>query len=290
MNASFQYHYQPLQAGPASPSGVKTPTQRIPEDAFPPPDLDVFHSNVRELKPERKSSMPVVLGSLIGTLIPMALLARHQGQFSKLQGFKKLLVPFYANYKEKPVQLMVLGASATLGGLLGGIYNDKGEDTWAKIKEGNYQFITNIMMPITFCVLFEKLMSGLGEKFPKKLPWLNSEKLIHQIPKVTLTNLLGIVTGVTVGAFLSNQVNKRIHKDEIPPRKIHPKDFVIQVDDMIGGFTATNALENLKSLPAPLNWLSHLDKVLPLVYFLSGMETGNEDGSEKAKEHRPNPA
>jgi hypothetical protein len=39
-----------------------------------------------------------------------------------------------------------------------------------------------------------------------------------------------------------------------------------------------------------LNWLSHLDKVLPLVYFLSGMETGNEDGSEKAKEHRPNPA
>jgi hypothetical protein len=283
MNASFQFHYQPLQAGSAVPSGVKTPTQRIPEDAFPPPDLDVFHSNVRELKPERKTSMPVVVGSLIGTLIPMALLARHQGQFSKLQGLKKLLVPFYANYKEKPLQLMILGASATLGGLLGGIYNDKGEDTWAKIKEGNYQFITNIMMPITFCVWFDKLVSGLGNKFPEKLPWLNSEKLIHKIPKGTITNLLGIVTGVTVGAFLSNQLNKRIHKDEIPPRKIHPKDFVIQVDDMIGGFTATGAFN---SIPV----LCHLDKVLPLVYFLSGMETGNEDGSEKAKEHRPNPA
>jgi hypothetical protein len=74
---------------------------------------------------------------------------------------------------------------------------------------------------------------------------------------------MGVVGGVTIGSFISNQINKRIHKDDIPPRKIHAKDFLIQVDDMAAAFTVTGALP-------------FVDKVLPLVYFLSGMETGNE--------------
>ena len=278
MNASFQYHYQPLQAGPASPSGVKTPTQRIPEDAFPPPDLDVFHSNVRELKPERKSSMPVVVGSLIGTILPMIVMASREGLFKKAKGLGKLFAPFNVDYKSKNgyLKIIALGGSAVLGGFLGGVINDKGEDTWAKIKEGNYQFITNIVMPVLFCKFFDGIAEKLAHKFPK-IDLLSSEKNFPKITRAAIIGLVGVVTGVTTGAFLSNQLNKRIHKDDIPPRKIHAKDFLIQVDDMAAAFTVTGALP-------------FVDKVLPLVYFLSGMETGNEDGSEKAKEHRPNPA
>jgi hypothetical protein len=306
MNASFQYHYQPLQAGSAVPSGVKTPTQRIPEDAFPPPDLDVFHSNVRELKPERKTSLPVVLGSLIGTILPMIVMASREDLFKKAKGLKgplkitkKVLTPFKVNektiqnigiglkqlfaplnvdYKSKNgyLKIIALGGSAVLGGFLGGVINDKGEDTWAKIKEGNYQFITNIVMPVLFCKFFDGIAEKLAHQFPK-IDLLSSEKNFPKITRSAIIGLAGVVTGVTLGAFLSNQLNKRIHKDDIPPRKIHAKDFLIQVDDMAAAFTVTGALP-------------FVDKVLPLVYFLSGMETGNEDGSEKGKEHRPNPA
>ncbi|MFN7311106.1 MAG: hypothetical protein ACK5T0_07035, partial [Vampirovibrionales bacterium] len=179
---------------------------------------------------------------------------------------KKVLAPFMVDYGWK--QIYALGASAILGGLAGGIINDKGKDTWAKIKEGNYQFITNIATPVAMCIFFDKQVEKLGEKFPK-MTWLTSEKLRHKIPRSTITNIMGVVGGVTIGSFISNQINKRIHKDDIPPRKIHAKDFAIQVDDMAAGFTATKALE---SIPV----LCHVDKVLPLVYFLSGMETGNE--------------
>lgn len=267
MESSFNPQYQSFRTNPPLRMG-KNPTspQAIPKDVFPPPDLDLSQSNVREIKPERKTSMPVAVGSLIGTLAPMAIMAAMQGKFKDTKGLKKVLAPFMVDYGWK--QIYALGASAILGGLAGGIINDKGKDTWAKIKEGNYQFITNIATPVAMCIFFDKQVEKLGEKFPK-MTWLTSEKLRHKIPRSTITNIMGVVGGVTIGSFISNQINKRIHKDDIPPRKIHAKDFAIQVDDMAAGFTATKALE---SIPV----LCHVDKVLPLVYFLSGMETGNE--------------
>jgi hypothetical protein len=275
MDTSFRAHSQPMNI--TNMTGLinqeRNGSQKVPQDAFPPADLDLLQSNVREIEPERKTSMPVAVGSLIGTILPMIVMAGMQGKFKDAKGLKKVLAPFMVHYEWK--QIYALGASAILGGLAGGIINDKGKDTWAKIKEGNYQFITNIAAPVALCLFFDEQVKKLGEKFPK-MTWLTSEKLIHKIPISTLINLLGIVGGVTIGSFISNQLNKRIHKDDIPPRKIHAKDFVIQVDDMAAGFTATKALD---SIP----YLCHVDKILPLVYLISGMETGNEKGDEKGE-------
>ncbi len=301
MNASFNPQYQPYNPMSQRLTPQKSPAQTVPADTFPPPDLDLLQSNVHEIKPERKTSMPVAVGSLIGTLAPMAIMAAMQGKFKGTTNLKpvlkatrtvlapfkvdkkttqtiaialnKVLAPFMVDYGWK--EIYALGASAILGGLAGGIINDKGEDTWAKIKEGNYQFITNIATPVALCIFFDKQIEKLGEKFPK-MTWLTSEELIHKIPRSTITNTMGVIGGVTLGSFVSNQINKRIHKDDIPPRKIHAKDFAIQVDDMAAGFTATGAL---KSIPV----LCHVDKVLPLVYLISGMETGNEKGDKNGE-------
>jgi hypothetical protein len=187
-------------------------------------------------------------------------------------GLKQVFAPFNVDYKNEKtgyLKIIALGGSAVLGGFLGGVINDKGKDTWEKVKEGNYQFITNIAMPVLFCKFFEGIAEKLAHRFPQ-IDFLSSQKDLPLIARATIIGLVGVVTGVTLGAFLSNQLNKRIHKDEIPPRKIHAKDFLIQVDDMAAAFTVTGALP-------------FVDKVLPLVYFLSGMETGNEGGDEKDK-------
>ena len=273
MEASFnpQYNAFNLNLSPRMAKKEEINPQQIPSDAFPPPDLDLSQSNVREIKPERKTSMPVAVGSLIGTLLPMAIMAGREGLFKKAKGLGKLLAPFNVDYKTKNgyLKIIALGGSAVLGGFLGGVINDKGKDTWAKIKEGNYQFITNIVMPVLFCKFYEQMTEKLAHRFPK-IDFLSSEKNFPKITRSAIIGLAGVVTGVTTGAFLSNQLNKRIHKDEIPPRKIHAKDFLIQVDDMAAAFTVTGALP-------------FVDKVLPLVYFLSGMETGNEKGDKKGE-------
>ena len=279
MDTSFRAHTQPMNV--TNMTGLinqdRNGSQKVPQDAFPPADLDLLQSNVREIEPERKTSMPVAVGSLLGTILPMIVMASREGLFKNAKGLGKLFAPFNVDYKSKNgyLKIIALGGSAVLGGFLGGVINDKGKDTWEKVKEGNYQFITNIVMPVLLCIFFDEQVKKLGEKFPK-MTWLTSKKLIHKIPISTLTNILGVIGGVTIGSFISNQLNKRIHKDEIPPRKIHAKDFLIQVDDMAAGFTATKALE---SIPV----LRHVDKILPLVYFLSGMETGNEKGDEKGE-------
>jgi hypothetical protein len=267
MEASFNPQNRPFSKNTA-PQVYKGETgfqKRLGEVSLAP-NLDLQSSNPGEIKPERKTSMPVAIGSLIGTLLPMILLASRQGKFKDAKGLSKVLAPFMVDYGVK--EIIGLGGSAVLGGLLGGVIHDKGEDTWAKVKEGNYQFITNITMPVLFCEFYKRMVKKLGKQFPK-VGFLSSEKMLTKITRSTLVGLIGVVSGVTTGAFLSNQLNKRIHKDEIPPRKIHAKDFLIQVDDMIAGFTVTGALENVAIL-------CHLDKVLPLVYFLSGLETGNE--------------
>ena len=299
MNASFNPQYQPYNTLPQGLTPQKSPAQTVPADAFPPPDLDLLQSNVHEIKPERKTSMPVVVGSLIGTILPMIVMASREGLFKKAKGLKvpfkvtkKVLTPFKVNektiqniaiglkqlfaplnvdYKSKNgyLKIIALGGSAVLGGFLGGVINDKGKDTWEKAKEGNYQFITNIVMPVLFCEYLKHMTEKLAHTFPK-IGFLSSEKNFPKITRSAIIGLVGVVTGVTTGAFLSNQLNKRIHKDDIPPRKIHAKDFLIQVDDMAAAFTVTGALP-------------FVDKVLPLVYFLSGMETGNEKGDEKGE-------
>jgi hypothetical protein len=302
MDTSFRAHSQPMNI--TNMTGLinqdRNGSQKVPQDAFPPADLDLLQSNVREIEPERKTSMPVAVGSLIGTILPMIVMASQEGLFKKAKGLKfplkmtkKILAPFkindkkiqniaiglkqvfapfnvdYKNEKTGYLKIIALGGSAVLGGLLGGVINDKGKDTWAKVKEGNYQFITNILMPVLFCEFLKQMTEKLAHKFPK-IGFLSSQKNLPLIARATIIGLVGVVTGVTLGAFLSNQLNKRIHKDEIPPRKIHAKDFLIQVDDMAAAFTVTGALP-------------FVDKVLPLVYFLSGMETGNEGGDKKGK-------
>jgi hypothetical protein len=89
-----------------------------------------------------------------------------------------------------------------------------------------------------------------------------------RIAAATGISMAGIVAGVLTGAFVSNGINKLIDSER-EKRKIKPKDFAIQLDDMIAGFTVTGAL---KSVPI----LQHIDKVLPLIYYVSGTETGKQ--------------
>lgn len=228
-------------------------------------------------KKERRTPALVMAGSLLGTLLPMFLIAQTQGKFKDLKGLQKAFGIFKAEY-EDPKNIIFLGGSAVLGGLAGGIIADKGKDTWPKIKEGTYQFITNIAAPVLFCGLFNHGFEKAQKRFPRFGKVLNGEKFSNKALMFlakTGVSLAGIAVGVPLGAFVSNRLNSLIHKDDTPKRKITVKDFLIQVDDMASGFTVTGALENIPVL-------KHIGAILPFVYYISGTETGKQTHHKEA--------
>jgi hypothetical protein len=296
-------------APPLPPATLLTPTKTPTLGKQTPP----------QKQKEPKPSGMVLLGSALGTLLPMILLANKQNTWEKALNIpehvdvRKLLriphdkkIPFLPeslNFKFLRFlgvdygmpEILGLGASSVAGGFLGGVIGDKGKDTKEKAKEGTFQFITNILAPVLACHVIKEGVEHAMVKGPlseakqtvEELRGKETHKLEKFIPEklngfgkaietnlftkagaATVISMLGIGVGVGAGAFISNAVNKLIDPER-EKRKIKGRDFLIQGDDMIAGFTVTGAL---KGIPI----LRDIDKVLPLIYFVSGNETGKQ--------------
>jgi len=250
----------------------------LSEEVCPKTYISKNEDTYKPSKKKEPTSKLVSLGSAIGTALPMLFFATKQGKF-KGDVFEKAVSLFKVDYGKK--EILALGASAVAGGFLGGVCTDKGKHSDEKLKEANFQFITNILMPVLFCDFIKEQVEHLKAKHPELKDALGgmieegnekalktSGNTIRRITAAVAISVAGIVAGVTTGAFISNKLNQ-LFDPEGQKRKIKVRDLLIQVDDLIAGFTITGALS---SVPV----LKHIDKVLPLVYYFSGTETGKQ--------------
>jgi hypothetical protein len=160
------YREPDVYEGDATTSTLENTIPGTPQQYAPGGTLQNSITNMIQGKQE-KPKKPVVLGaSVVGTLVPMAMLAAFGSEtnlykeigenFDKTGWNKWLKKPaqalgtFCVNY-EKPWRIFALGGSAVAAGYAGGMIRDKGEGGKEKAKEGVFQFVTNIFMPVAFC-------------------------------------------------------------------------------------------------------------------------------------------
>lgn len=183
-------------------------------------------------------NVPALTGSVIGTLIPMIIVKKNQ---------KTSLLKIDYKFKE----MMFVGTGAILGGLMGGIITDKKEKIWAKVKEANFQLITNLFLPTLFV---DQLLKFADKKFPK-----NIDNIKNKMAKVAAV-IAGIGAGMKIGEFITNKLNSCIDKNTKQQRKLAAKDILLHVDDVPIALTLSEV---------PL-----VDKILPFCFIYSGYQAG----------------
>jgi|GEM_PF-3123117 len=166
-------------------------------------------------------------------------------------------------------EVLIIGTGSVLGGLLGGIAKDKGEVNKKKVKEANFQLITNIICPtILTAVLVNKF--GLSTKeFKNKVRFIDTFKRENLLPSLKKAGkgaaaiLLGVGTGITVGSHIANWMNKQYFKNEKYERRLHHFDVLIHVDDV----------------PIALNFMKvpFMDKLLLFCSGLCGYKAGEKE-------------
>lgn len=194
-----------------------------------------------------KIKTSALVGSVIGTTLSTAFIIKSnkaQKTFTK-----KVLTSNFASNKN----LFMIGMSSILGGLAGGVAQDKDKNIWKKIKEMNFQILSNVAGPLLFLNLFKNFSANLTK---------NSSKAVKNI-----SNFISVFGGVAVGAFsgalVANKINKDIIKPEIPyERRLGVKDFLIHVDDLPVALAMTN--------------IPYIDKAIPLVLVSRGYEVGKQ--------------
>lgn len=195
----------------------------------------------------KKNKMSAFVGSLVGTGLSTVFIIKSQKTQQSL--FKKVMDANFATSKN----LLTVGISSIIGGFVGRIIEDKNKNVWKKVKEMNFQVLSNVVFPVLFLNIFKKT----GGKLTK-----NSTKMVKNI-----TNFASVFGGVGVGAFLgaslANIINNKIMKPDVShKRKLGVKDFLVHVDDLPVAFAMTN--------------IPYIDKLIPLVLISRGYEVGKQ--------------
>lgn len=225
-------HLKVQNTFPQSPATIKSQTES---------------QKPKEDKKEHKIKTQALIGSIIGTLIPIAFMVKSQKCKESL--LKKLINIEYCDTKA----LLSMAFCSVFGGVTGGIIADKGKNSWDKIKEANFQLISNVLFPVLLIKQFRNLSKKLTQ---------NCGKLGKTIG-TSVAIISGVGLGVTSGAFVSNLINnKLIKKGDKYYRKINYKDFLVHVDD----------------LPTALaiSGVAHVDKLLPFLLVMRGYEAGEK--------------
>lgn len=161
---------------------------------------------------------------------------------------------FNLNYDVK--EIIFVGTSSILGGLLGGFALDRDGNKKKKVTEAVFK-ASNITIPTL-------ITGGLLKGF---------EKIKFSNP---VTKIASVATGVGLGMIaskkLTNKINKKIDKD-FEEKQLKPKDFLVHIDDIAGALFITKV---------PLAGILHLDKVLAGIYAWGGYEVGRKEDCKKA--------
>lgn len=185
----------------------------------------------------RNIPLKSIIGSAVGTAVPIACMMKRQ----------KIYNPLKLQYGLK--DMMVLATTSVAGGVCGGSIGESKASRKNKIKEGVFQ-ILNAAIPTWFVAGNMRL--------------LNLSKYKHNLILKTGTVISSIGLGMLGAASLSNLIFDP--KDKHPDRKIKFKDCIVNADELVGALVLAKfpLVENLK-----------IDKLLPLIYTYCGFKAGN---------------
>lgn len=191
-------------------------------------DIRPYKSYRRHIaeEPDAKIKTKVAAGSIAGTLIPMALLAKHQ----KCKIY---------NIKYHVKEMILVSAGSIVGGLAAGLIADKKENTKQKVNESVFQFMNSAIPP---------LITGGLYTFSKNVKYRIASTIV------------GLFGGMHLAAKLSNKINDPY--DKIPDRKLTFKDSIANIDDALGVLILAKVpiAEKLhvdKTLPAIYSWCGY---------------------------------
>jgi hypothetical protein len=226
---------------------------------------------------KKKFNLNVFGVTTITTFLPLMLLTLKRKKHPPIPPKSRL-----GELMHEVKDLGIMATGSIGGGLASGLWFDrnKNKDPWIKIKEANYQFISNNLTPV-LCQAF--LMAGIdkhliGKDKINELKHnieLNSQKKPIPIKKWQLYinkvngyrmlgGLGGIVSGLLIGSKITNILNNKIiKKGEKYDRKIEPHDFVIQMDNVF----AAMALLKIPYVK---------EVIMPFLSVISGYQAGTK--------------
>ena len=200
-----------------------------------------------KLDKSKKLKVSALAGSVISTSLSAAFIIKSNKSQKSL--LKKALTSNFASTKN----LIIVGISSIIGGFIGGVAEDKKKNIWQKIKEMNFQVLSNVAFPLVFLNIFKKIGANLAK---------NSTKTVKNI--VNFASVFGGVgAGAYVGSSIADKINKQIIKPEIDyQRKLGAKDFLVHIDDLPVALALTN--------------IPFIDKLIPFVLVSRGHEVGKQ--------------
>lgn len=213
--------------------------------------VDEFFGSIPHSKPQKFSALSLI-GSAVGVVSALLFFGKKQNPDIKITSVKNFFKKMKLEYKAS--QILGVSLAGIVGGLAGGLIDDKETKKFQKLKEGTFQFF-NILIPT---VLVDQTI-----KFLKKRPKLNTK--INNAVFIPAALVAGVATAVGTSNIIDNKVFDR--HDLVPDRKMKAKDFIIHLDDIFGVI----ALAKL-----PIANQIHIDKVLPALYTWCGYRVGEK--------------
>lgn len=235
------------------------------------------HEDDLNTSDEHKFKPAVLIATAVGTLAPLAYILIRDKKRPHPE-FNSRLAELMAEVKD----LTLMAAGSIGGGLLGGMYADKGQGTWKKIKEANYQFITNNFVPVLcqaglitaidkyvikkkYSADLDKLNDLIKQKELGKIKWNDKRLYFNKIMGARLLGgLAGIAGSLVAGTFISNVINNKVITAGEPyVRQAQAKDLIIQTDNVFSAM-AMLKIPGIKEI------------VVPALSMISGYETGTK--------------
>lgn len=221
--------------------------------------------NVKKEEKCKKIDKKVVASTLAGTatgiVTAISILAMIQKKNSNNSFIKQI---FQNKYGAKEV--ILLGGSSILGGLIGGCASDKKGSKKSKVREAFQQFIGNFVIPVSMLAG----ATALFEKYKKKIPDITklSAKANSNLKKVygIVVTLGTLAIGTKAGNEIMEKVNNKIFHEK-KKRNLNAKDFTASFDDICYSMPFMFKNPTLNSV---------VSKTLPLVFLIPGYETGTK--------------
>jgi len=211
---------------------------------------EFFWTNVET--PHEKFSPLALLGAVAGVVIPVLSFGKKQHPQIKLNSIKNIFKSSNIHYGS--TEIVTVGCSSAIGGLIGGLLDRKEPKKLDKIQEATFQLMN---------ISFPAILVGKAVDLCSK-----TKKLNNPAVKV-FASTIGMFMGAYAAVKLANQVdNKLFDKYNLEPdRKFKKKDFIIHLDDLIGTMVLAKV---------PFVDKIGLEKLLPAIYTWSGFNVGEK--------------
>lgn len=202
-------------------------------------DKFLLRRNRMMKKSSTSDKLKAAVGSLIGTVIPVAMMMKKQGVKN----------PLKLKYGLK--EMLVLSGTPILGGVTIGMLGNDAESNWGKSREGVFQFL-NAAIPTW--------LAGAA------LSLCENSKKMNNIPAKILSIVGAVLIGVHGAASLSNKICDP--QDKRPDRKLTLRDSIANLDDLVAVLVLAKF---------PIVDKLHLESVIPAIFAYCGYRAGKSN-------------